>query len=347
MSTQILVVQNKSTVMADADLAAGITDLQTYLNGPVGQEWYVNVECHFETASKTVTGADGLLTIQDQLGVQGALGYHTKQADATGKIMYLGYVGAKDDIAAGANPWVTIGHEAAEWAADPDVSQLYFVAAQGGFFTERGENMAKEIADANEADQYGMKIGSHTFSGFVHREWFTGDTRPDGKYDSSGQITQPWMLLPGGYIGVQPLGRVSQWTQVTARGDFADAPWECHQKNSDGSTTQIMPPPGSRRRRRQEAHLLRSAALGLQVSAAPNGSGDAPPTAMIGQVRNDADALIAQASGSISRLEANATNVTTWLATMLSNLNSGKLKVRVTPELTPPFGASIWLEKNP
>lgn len=244
----LAIIQNESTAVSDQTASAWIPTAQKWMD-LVGQEWWFKADVHFATSKDDVTSGDLIIKLRDTSDVAGAAGYHTKTI-VNNKAIYFGYSFVGDDIKMGFNPLVTTLHELGEGAVDPDLARVYYHPTGQGWRAEIDEELAPEICDANEADQFGLKIDGVLCSGYVFREWFTGDPRPDGKYDSSGQITRPWQILPGGYIGARSV-RASGWTQLTQRAiEPQGTGWECFQMLGDGSHARITPPIGSRRERR-------------------------------------------------------------------------------------------------
>lgn len=77
--------------------------------------------------------------------------------------------------------------------------------------------MAYEVCDACEADQFGYKKNGVLLSDFVYPSWFEGfRTTGSTQFDFQKEITKPFQLLKGGYIGVYDVQSGSGWTQLTA-----------------------------------------------------------------------------------------------------------------------------------
>jgi hypothetical protein len=104
---------------------------------------------------------------------------------------------------------------------------------------------AYEICDACEADEFAYvgSDGKTLVSDFVYPTWFESFW-PAGagvQFDRQKQITAPFQLLPGGYIGYYDVNSGGGWQQQTAdKLEKKARSWAHH-----------MPGPGSRRYRRR------------------------------------------------------------------------------------------------
>ena len=127
--------------------------------------------------------------------------------------MPLGKVFAGTDLKYGYTWSVTASHELLEMLADPNINLTVFVQSSD----TAGKLYAYEVADACEADENGYKIGEVLVSDFVFPSWFE-DFRTEGstQFDQTNQITLPFQLLAGGYIGVFDVNSGSGWHQLTA-----------------------------------------------------------------------------------------------------------------------------------
>lgn len=128
-----------------------------------------------------------------------ALGYH----DVTPSGMPLAKVFLKDCIEGHENWNVTALHEVYEMIADPDLSRTV---------THDGWEYALEVCDAPEDDHFGMRVGGHLASNFVLPSWFDpAGVAPFTAYPCP-EITAPFMLASGGYIGRRRLPD-GEWQQ--------------------------------------------------------------------------------------------------------------------------------------
>ena len=137
--------------------------------------------------------------------VAGALGYHTVTADGS-PIAYVFYETTLQD---GEDPAVDFSHEINEMLHDPQINLTVTNRATGWIYA--GEN-----SDAPEQVTY--QINGINMSDFVLPAWF-GQKNPtiigaaQGPFDFLGKITDPFEILPGGYMSVKkhPWGR---WLQI-------------------------------------------------------------------------------------------------------------------------------------
>jgi len=121
-----------------------------------------------------------------------ALGYH----DLTAGNLPILKIFMEDILADRVNWTTTASHEVMEALADPALTR---VIDAGGY------EYAVEVCDAPEDDQFSVPILGHHLSNFVLPSWFspTG-VAPFTAYPCP-QITAPFMLADGGYIGRRQL----------------------------------------------------------------------------------------------------------------------------------------------
>lgn len=130
-----------------------------------------------------------------------ALGYHTLTA-ANLPIMK---VFAKDCIDDGENWNVTADHEIKEAIVDPNIDRTV---------TADEFEWAMEPCDPPEDDQFAVRVAGHMASNAVTPAWFDpAGVAPFTIYPCA-EITKPFELASGGYIGRRPIG--SAWTQLMA-----------------------------------------------------------------------------------------------------------------------------------
>lgn len=134
-----------------------------------------------------------------------ALGYH----ETTAAGLPIGKVFLKDCIADHENWNVTASHEVYEMVADPEIDQTVRVTIDGVEW-----EYAREVCDAPEDDRFAPRIAGHRASNFVLPSWFD----PAGVAPFTGyacpEITGPFMLASGGYIGRRVVG--GEWQQQFA-----------------------------------------------------------------------------------------------------------------------------------
>ena len=136
------------------------------------------------------SSAEHVLTFQADLGVPGALGYHTDEAG----VEYA--VCLPPTNTPGVIDGTTASHEVIETFGDPECSE-----------TQPGPNGSQtdyELCDAVEGDAYPITvtIGAVTrvvmVSNFVLPAWF--DPGSVGPFDFLGKLTAPLTMTPGGYF---------------------------------------------------------------------------------------------------------------------------------------------------
>lgn len=222
-----IAVVNHSSVVADADVAKAVKALQKQVTHDFAPAWGIAAHLRF-AENKKEESQEWLLTILDNSDQAGALGYH----DMTQTGMPLGKVFAKTDLQFGENWTVTTSHELLEMLADPMINLTVFDENGNG---TSGRLYAYEVCDACEADQFGYAIDGVQVSDFVYPAWFESFRgQGSAQFDKREQITKPFQLLAGGYIGIYDVLSGHGWTQLTA----------------EAVNYRARPPVGSRRERR-------------------------------------------------------------------------------------------------
>jgi len=168
--------------------------------------------------------------------VHNSLGYHDITIDG----LPLGKVFVETTILDHQLVSVTASHETVEMLCDPSISICSEVDNKQG---APSRFLAFEIADPVEADELGYPIttnfGTVKVSDFVFPSWFEAFRAPRSTvFDFTRKLTQPFQILPGGYIGMLDLANLRQgWQQLTRADDPVAA-------------RRSRPPVGSRRERR-------------------------------------------------------------------------------------------------
>jgi len=201
-------VINASTVLTDDQVRPVVDALQQQVTNHFYPAWGVDAKLTFLPNNPAPPPGTWWLSILDDSDQAGALGYH----DLTPDGLPIGKVFAATDIKYGSNWTVTASHELLEMLGDPNINLTVFVQND----QSTGILYAYEVCDACEADNLGYQIGNVTVSDFVFPSWFesfrtTGSTQ----FDQTGQIKNPFQLLPGGYIGVFNVNSGSGWQQQT------------------------------------------------------------------------------------------------------------------------------------
>ncbi len=208
MSNIKVAVINASTVLKDGQISDALPAFQTQVHRDFAPAWGIDADLTFVPKGSNPAPGAWWLVILDNSDQAGALGYH----DLTDQGLPLGKVFAGTDLQAGGQWTVTASHELLEMLADPDINLAAYVDKQGGGITL----YAYEVCDACEADELGYKIDGTLVTDFVYPAWFES-FRKDGstQFDQQSQISAPFQLLTGGYIGVFDCPSGNGWTQIT------------------------------------------------------------------------------------------------------------------------------------
>lgn len=164
----------------------------------------------FVDPGAAIQSDEWVLGFFDHSDQAGALGYH--ETTAAGLPVMKVFIA---DCLADKENWnVTSTHEMYETLADPYIDQTVTVAGADGVTRE----YAKEVCDAPEDDRFARRVNGHLASNFVLPSWFD----PNGKAPFTGypcpEITAPFMLASGGYIGWRETAPTAgEWQQQFAR----------------------------------------------------------------------------------------------------------------------------------
>ena len=224
MAQTKIAVMNQSTLVADSDVRHATEALQIQVHRDFCPAWGIDADLSFIDRGQQPPKGYWWLVVLDNADQAGALGYH----DLTDEGLPLGKAFAGTDLQYGTAWTVTASHELLEMLGDPDINLTAFVEDS----KTTGRLFAYEVADACEADDYGYKIGDVLVSDFVFPTWFESFRAPKStQFDFQKAITEPFTLLPGGYIGVYDVKVGGGWTQLTAQ----HAPLEYAMRPSVGS----------------------------------------------------------------------------------------------------------------
>jgi len=205
-------VLNRSTLIQDSEIQAVMEALQSQVTNDFAPVWGVDAQLSFVPQGEAPKPNTWWLVILDTSDQAGALGYH----DLTQDGLPLGKVFVQSNLDAGTSWTVTASHELLEMLVDPDINLTVFVQPSA----TAGTLYAYEVCDACEADGYGYTIGKTLVSDFVYPAWFESFRTPNSvKFDRQGKISQPFQLLPGGYIGVFDVSYSTGWHQLTPQGE--------------------------------------------------------------------------------------------------------------------------------
>lgn len=203
-----IAVINESTAVTDDEVKNFIVAGQIQLDRDYYPIWGMTATLIFVDKTQPIPTGFWSIVILDNSDQSGALGYH----DLTQEGLPLAKVFAGDDIKFGLSWTVTASHELLEMMGDPNINLTVFVPTQTG-----GDIFAFENCDACEDDSLGYDINGIKVSDFVTPSWFNIYAQPGTKFDFCGHVTQPFEILPGGYIGVFDISKPHQgWTQIQA-----------------------------------------------------------------------------------------------------------------------------------
>jgi len=218
-----IAVVNNTTTLSDADVQLACQALQLQITDDFAPLWGRDATVVAVPRGGPDSVGAWVIYLQDDISVQGALGYH----DVTSDEVPLAYVGVNTCKTNGVDWRTCLGHEALEMLGDPWI----VLAAQ----VDSATVYAYEACDAVEQSQYTKMVGTTSVpvTNFVTPEWFNEKPTPGAKYDFLGKLSGPRVLLPGGsYIGVGVAGSGGiSWSQ----------------KNADGSVTAGLDPDDARR----------------------------------------------------------------------------------------------------
>jgi len=189
---------NKATTPLDVDIHALCNAYQQQVDQHFFPVW--GISCRLAVMSYVPAGWWGLGFLDDA-DAANALGYHdlTPGGQPLGKIFVRTTKNANKKVS------VTGSHELLEMLADPGIN---LGAIPGP--NAQADLYAYEVCDACEDSTY--QINGIDVSDFVFPSYFEG-FRPanSDKFDYLGLITQPFQILPGGYMPVMVNGR---WSQI-------------------------------------------------------------------------------------------------------------------------------------
>jgi hypothetical protein len=209
-----IAVVNQSTVVKDTDVATWTAALRTQVSRDFFPIWGVDAQLTALPNGQNAPAGSWALGIFDNADQAGALGYH----DLTPDGLPLGKVFAKTTLDDGGVVSVTASHELLEMLGDPDINLIAALDDPSG---APSKLYAYEVCDACEDDSFGYNIDGVLVSDFVFPAYFESFRKPKStQFDFGNQITAPFTLLAGGYMGVLDLGNLAQgWQQVTPSQD--------------------------------------------------------------------------------------------------------------------------------
>lgn len=187
----LIYVENTSTEVTDAQLAAALPAFQAAVSEDFAPVW--GVDAQLVLGGTPPDGAE-VMYVVDHTDVPGALGYHWVDNGAP-----YGVVAAKDsDQFEGALAWqYTFTHELFEMLADPfGIRRLHSRKTH----CAPARTWLAEVADPVESDRYGYyRVGGDGMlvgiSDFITKRWYGGK----GPYDFQHHLKYAGQILDGGY----------------------------------------------------------------------------------------------------------------------------------------------------
>jgi len=206
-------INNASSVLTDDQVRAVVPALQTQVRRDFLPPWGVDADLDFVPKGQQPPAGHWWLVVADDSDQAGALGYHDMTPDG----LPQGNVFAGTDLQFGTQWTVTASHELLEMLGDPAINLTALTMTPFDVNQPAvGRLYAYEVCDACEADQDGYAIDGVLVSNFVYPPWFesfrqTGSTQ----FDHQLRLTDPFQLLPGGYISVYDMTSGTGWQQIS------------------------------------------------------------------------------------------------------------------------------------
>jgi hypothetical protein len=202
----ISIINRSSGRLADADVQQVIRAINRQISEDFEPYWGFGAQLRLEGRAGTKASiqslsdmrGDAVIYLQNDVNVDGALGYHEKN----NRGIPYGFVFTELSEKLGENWTVTLSHEALELVGDPQTNLL----VKGPDPRDRRRQVFHwfEMCDAVQSEAY--KIDEVEVSNFVLPLYFTPDEQPGGRNDflgtlNAGQTLQSFGINPGGYIG--------------------------------------------------------------------------------------------------------------------------------------------------
>ncbi len=219
-------VRNISSVVTDNDVKPVIAAVQKQISRDFFPVWGCDARIRLISKQTKPNDSDWGLIIADNSDQAGALGYH----DMTAQGLPLGTIFAKTDIDAKTSWSNTISHEVLEMLGDPWINLCALDENNSRLF-------AVEVCDPCEDDSLGYKIDGVLVSDFIYPSWFEGFRKEGDRFDFGKNITKPFQILKGGYMGYMDIASSKGWQELT-------------ESTADSATLKSRANVGSRRERR-------------------------------------------------------------------------------------------------
>lgn len=193
----------ETSLLTDALVQQYVAAQQIQLDRDFEPAWRLATTLVFVPPGSFIPAGSWQLVFLDHSDQADALGYHTDEAPGG---LPRSKVFVQDILNDGLSWPVTASHEVLEMRVDPMIDQTVTV----------GDTVyAKECADAPEDDEFAYPINGVHMSDFVLPSWFDPAGVAPFTFRRNPQITAPFMLADGGYIGVRTLPD-GAWGQRTA-----------------------------------------------------------------------------------------------------------------------------------
>jgi hypothetical protein len=149
------------------------------------------------------------MLILDDSDQTGALGYRDLTNDGFPQVKIF----VRSSQQSGASWTVSASHVLLELLANPRQDLTVFVE----FSDKSGRLFAHEVCNPCSSEQYGYEIDGVLVSDFVFPAWFEGHRKPRStRFDLRNHISEPLMILPGGYAPILEVRSSSGWTHIFA-----------------------------------------------------------------------------------------------------------------------------------
>lgn len=206
MTTPSIAIYSVTGLLPVNLIQAWIPAAQLALTRDFAPHWG-NATLRFAPPGTAIGPNEWQIVFLDHSDQAGALGIH----DVTASGKPIGRIFIADCLADKENWQVTTLHEIYEMVADPEIDQTVRVTIDGVEW-----EYAREVADAPEDDRFAPRIAGHRASNFVLPSWFD----PAGVAPFTGyacpEITAPFQLASGGYIGRRQFPN-GEWQQQFAQ----------------------------------------------------------------------------------------------------------------------------------
>lgn len=181
----------------------------------LGHRWNLQVSVQFIPPNTNTRPGSMQLWLKDHSPEPSALGFHDDKGNP------IGYCFVADAQADGVAWTVTASHEAWEMAVDPTINRTVRYIDAAGITWEA----PVEVCDCCEDDRFaveyeGLNGEMIPLTAIALPAWFDPAGMAPFTWPPIPQITAPFMLAEGGYIGRREVApHVTDWQQVFAMGE--------------------------------------------------------------------------------------------------------------------------------